>query len=162
MITTASGQSIMEVVKKSGGSERITIDAITKVTFTQTDMVVGGAGSSIAIDNIYKIIFNDDSTTTKPTPSTTTGLMEKIYPNPFNPTTTVSFNMHVAGKLTIEIYNGLGQKIKTVFKGPKAAGYHNLSWDGTDDKGTGVGTGAYLMHMVAGNQKIDKVLTLIK
>ena len=70
------------------------------------------------------------------------------YPNPFNPATTIPLSVpDGAGTVDVAIYNLLGQLVRQVWSGPLAAGEHRLTWDGRDDKGQLVASGAYLYQV---------------
>ncbi|GEM_PF-3452911 len=72
------------------------------------------------------------------------------YPNPFNPATTVSFELPQASPVRIEIFNVLGQKVRTLIDGYKEAGRHDIQWNGTDAAGHQVSSGIYFCRMTAG------------
>ena len=75
------------------------------------------------------------------------------YPNPFNPATTIPLSVpDGAGTVDVAIYNLLGQLVRQVWSGPLAAGEHRLTWDGRDDKGQPVASGAYLYQLRVGEQ----------
>jgi hypothetical protein len=87
------------------------------------------------------------------------------YPNPFNPTTTIVFDIpksNVPDKLTLEIYNMLGQKMTTLYNGTLAAGRYNLEWNGTNQNGTLLPTGVYIAVLQNGNQTDARKLILMK
>ena len=70
------------------------------------------------------------------------------YPNPFNPATTIPLSVpDGAETVDVAIYNLLGQFVRQVWSGPLAAGEHRLTWDGRDDKGQLVASGAYLYQV---------------
>lgn len=71
------------------------------------------------------------------------------YPNPFNAKTIISFALPQESRVTLDIYNILGQKVKTLVDGAMPAGYHNLEWNGTDHNGLGVSSGVYLYKLKA-------------
>lgn len=71
------------------------------------------------------------------------------YPNPFNPTTTLWYEMPERGEVWIDIYNVLGNKVRTFVNGQLAAGQHTLVWDAKDDSGNQVSSGIYLVRMYA-------------
>lgn len=77
--------------------------------------------------------------------------LEQNYPNPFNPSTKISYRLPVASEVVLEIYNLLGQKIATLVSQKQAAGEYSVTWDGTDDAGRLVSTGAYIYRMKAGD-----------
>ncbi|MFH1008215.1 MAG: carboxypeptidase-like regulatory domain-containing protein [Candidatus Latescibacterota bacterium] len=72
------------------------------------------------------------------------------FPNPFNPSTVIPFQMREAGPVRLVIYNTLGQHICTLVDGVQMAGSHRAMWDGHDDAGVGVGAGVYVVRMEAG------------
>ena len=75
------------------------------------------------------------------------------YPNPFNPATTIPLSVpDGAEAVDVAIYNFLGQLVRQVWTGPLAAGEHRLTWDGRDDKGQPVASGAYLYQLRMGEQ----------
>ncbi|MCK6557960.1 lamin tail domain-containing protein [bacterium] len=87
--------------------------------------------------------------------------LEQNYPNPFNPGTTISFELRQHGRVSLTIYNMLGQKVKTLMAAVKPAGRHVIAWNGTDDRGQAVPTGVYFYRMqAAGFEKVNKMLLL--
>ena len=73
--------------------------------------------------------------------------LDQNYPNPFNPTTTLNYALPQAGKVTITIYNVLGQPVKLLTNTYQDAGYYTISWDGTNRQGQTVGSGMYLYEI---------------
>jgi hypothetical protein len=85
------------------------------------------------------------------------------YPNPFNPSTTIGFDVPANNTIVrMEIYNVLGQKVKTLVNDVYSAGKHTVNWDGTNDSGITVSTGVYLYRIQAGDIVQSKKLTFIK
>lgn len=84
------------------------------------------------------------------------------YPNPFNPTTMITYQIPKAGEVKLTIINSLGQKVRTLVAGQIAAGYHQAMWDARDDNGNFVGSGTYLYRIEAGNFVQTKKLVLMK
>ena len=82
------------------------------------------------------------------------------YPNPFNPETTISFNL-TAENAELVIYNLKGQKVKTLVSDQLSAGKHSVVWDGRDSNGKRVGSGIYFYKLKAGDfQKVKKMVLL--
>ena len=79
-------------------------------------------------------------------PGLTTNLKAN-YPNPFNPTTTIAFDLAEGGAVNLRIYNLKGQLVKTLFSGDKQAGRHNIVWDGRDQHNRPVASGVYLYRL---------------
>jgi len=81
------------------------------------------------------------------------------YPNPFNPSTTISYELTKAGDVSIDIYNLKGQKVHSLLRGYAAKGDHTVKWDGKDDAGRDVGSGLYIVILKsAGNSKSTKII----
>jgi hypothetical protein len=90
------------------------------------------------------------------------------YPNPFNPSTTISFNLNAkdAKDAKIEIYNLKGQKVKTIpvilNEVEESTDQHSVTWNGKDDNGKSVSSGIYFYKLKAGKLKKTKKMLLIK
>ena len=70
------------------------------------------------------------------------------YPNPFNPSTTIKFDLRKAGYVNLEIYNIKGQKVRTLIDQQQEAGYHSKVWNGIDDSGNPIGSGIYFYRLI--------------
>jgi hypothetical protein len=68
-------------------------------------------------------------------------------PNPFNPSTQINYSLPKAGSVRLVIFNLLGQEVRTLVAGERAAGLHRLNWDGTDDAGRAMGSGMYIYRL---------------
>ena len=85
------------------------------------------------------------------------------YPNPFNPVTTIAFDVPPPGGLVrLRVYNVNGQLVKTLMGAARAPGHYEMSWDGRDDRNVEVATGIYFLDMVAPNFHKARKLVLIK
>lgn len=84
------------------------------------------------------------------------------YPNPFNPTTTISYNIAQKGEIKIEIYNIKGQKIKTLVKDKLESGLYSTVWNGKNEYGFNVSSGIYFCKLKSGNQETMRKMILIK
>ncbi|MFO7660693.1 MAG: T9SS type A sorting domain-containing protein, partial [Candidatus Cloacimonadaceae bacterium] len=74
-----------------------------------------------------------------------TGL--KVYPNPFNPETAISFIISKSEQVKVDIYNIKGQHVRTLHEGLIKSGRQKLVWNGKDDKGKGTGSGLYFARV---------------
>ncbi len=88
--------------------------------------------------------------------------LKGCYPNPFNPTTTISFSIKEKAPVELVIYNILGQKVRTLVNQPLEPGEHSIVWNGTDNKGRSVASGIYFYRMKAGNYSETKKMVLKK
>jgi len=84
------------------------------------------------------------------------------YPNPFNPTTTISFALKEAGFVSIDIFNMKGQLVRTLINEEMTAVYHNVVWDGKDSKNKQATSGIYFYKMKAGKYQETKKMILMK
>ncbi len=67
--------------------------------------------------------------------------------NPFNPSTTIEYNLSELGHVTLRIFNLKGQEVRTLLNGPLPAGQYSLRWDGKDNQGRVVASGTYLYRL---------------
>jgi len=88
--------------------------------------------------------------------------LSQNYPNPFNPVTTISYTLPKKTKVTLIIYNLLGQRIRKLVDAEKLPGKHRVSWDGKDDFGRPVGPGVYFYQIKADDFVQVKKLVLLK
>jgi len=88
--------------------------------------------------------------------------LSQNYPNPFNPTTTIEYSVPSRTDVRIEIFNVLGQKVRTLVNESKAAGSYRVEWNGFDHSGNPVSTGVYLYRFQAGDVVQTKKMLLIK
>jgi hypothetical protein len=90
-------------------------------------------------------------------------ILSQNYPNPFNPVTTISYALPKASDITIEIFNILGQKVKTLINASnQKAGAYNVVWNGKDQFGNQVSSGIYFYRIQAGNFIQAKKMVLMK
>lgn len=98
----------------------------------------------------YEIRINDDYATPEIVIPTKTTL-KNVYPNPFNPSTSVSFYMEQAENVKINVYNVRGQLISNITKDNFTEGFHNVVWNGKDTKGNDCASGIYFFRMETKN-----------
>ncbi len=150
---------------QAGASENI------ELTFDTTDMTVG--------DYSVDLIINDDrEETIVPISLTVTGTnthndivgtetkLLGNYPNPFNPETTIKYNLKNNSDVTIAIYNTKGQLVRTLVKSYHEAGIHSTIWNGKDTNGRNVSSGIYFSTFdandVEGSYTSVKKIILLK
>ena len=71
-------------------------------------------------------------------------ILEQNYPNPFNPTTTIKYQLSAGARVSISVYNVLGELERTLVNQKQKAGNYSVNWDGKDNKGLLVSSGVYL------------------
>ena len=72
------------------------------------------------------------------------------YPNPFNPSTIIPYQLAASSQVRLEVFNLLGQRITTLVDGERAAGFHTATWHATDGAGRAAGAGVYIYRMTVG------------
>ncbi|MBT3756445.1 MAG: T9SS type A sorting domain-containing protein, partial [Candidatus Cloacimonetes bacterium] len=85
------------------------------------------------------------------------------YPNPFNPTTTISFEVRQTSSfITLEVFNLKGQEVKQLISTQLQAGKHSVIWNGTDSNDQPVSSGIYFYKLISGEHKQTKKMLLLK
>ncbi|HOD54748.1 MAG TPA: T9SS type A sorting domain-containing protein, partial [Candidatus Cloacimonadota bacterium] len=85
-----------------------------------------------------------------------------IYPNPFNPRTSIEFSLNKSGNVSLEIYNIKGQKVRTLVNEHRNAGCYQVNWEGEDNKHKKVSSGIYFTRLLTDDKQIIKKMILIK
>ena len=75
--------------------------------------------------------------------------LSQNFPNPFNPETSISYQLSASGKVTMKIYNTMGQMVRTLVNANKPAGNYKVTWNGKDNNGFAVSSGIYFYQMRA-------------
>ena len=88
--------------------------------------------------------------------------IRSLFPNPFNPSATIMYELEQPANLNIEIYNNRGQLVRSFAMGQKEKGRYKLLWDGTDNSGYSCGTGMYFIKMQVGKETFVKKAALVK
>ena len=88
--------------------------------------------------------------------------LSQNYPNPFNPATTISFTTSERTRATLEVYNIVGQKVRTLVGGSVGPGTATAAWDGYDEHGCEAASGVYFYRLAAGksNDQVKKMILL--
>ncbi|MBN1999946.1 T9SS type A sorting domain-containing protein, partial [candidate division KSB1 bacterium] len=88
--------------------------------------------------------------------------LHQNHPNPFNPTTEIQFELPRQEHVTVEIFNLIGTRVRTLIDAPHPAGYYNVVWDARDDLNRVLPSGIYIYRMKAGSFVASKKLLLVK
>jgi len=84
------------------------------------------------------------------------------YPNPFNPVTNITYDIASATDVTLEIYNVMGQRVRTLAQGSHEPGRYRIMWNATNDYGQSLSSGMYIYRIQAGDFVSVKKLILMK
>ena len=88
--------------------------------------------------------------------------LHPAYPNPFNPSTTISFDLNVRSTLNLKIFDQLGREIITLFSGTLERGQHSYIWTGRDKNGKKVSSGIYFSQLQTEDLLRVRKITLLK
>jgi len=114
-------------------------------------------GTKIDLSALVPVSINDDNDAL---PLATS--LKGNYPNPFNPSTTIEFYLMESAYVTLDVYNVMGQKVTALINSRMEAGYHSVAWDGKDNGGNSVASGAYFYKLSADDYSSVKKMLLIK
>ena len=115
--------------------------------FTVTGVRIEGGASEWTLEGGWDVPY------TIPSEYALTG----SYPNPFNATTSITYELPEASQVSVEVYNLLGQKVTTLVDGRAEAGQHSVTWDGAN-----YSSGIYFYKLTAGGKTFTKRMTLLK
>lgn len=124
-------------------------------TLTLGEFVISAPENS---QSSFVASFALESTVNIEMPEVVTGFeLLQNYPNPFNPTTKIEFNLNTANDVRIEVYNSVGQKVKTIASGRYSKGNHQVEFDGT-----GLSSGMYLYTLRTNTANETRKMMLVK
>ena len=84
------------------------------------------------------------------------------YPNPFNPLTTIKFDLDRAGFVSLKIFNVLGQEVRVLLRKKMEAGAYQFDWDGKNDRGRALSSGIYIYRLQTENSSLSRKMLLLK
>ncbi len=111
-------------------------------------------GEFVPMLNVFYHRWHDGSASAvnEPSPSTRSGLLLGVTPNPFNPRTTIRFELPEGGAVRLSVFDVAGRLVRTLVDGGLAQGSHEYAWDGRDEAGRAVGSGSYLARLEFGGR----------
>ena len=83
-------------------------------------------------------------------------------PNPFNPVTTIAYDLPRDGRVRLTIYDVRGAPVKDLVNAPEPAGRHSTTWDGRNQRGEPVASGVYFYRLTVGDFVQTKKMVLLK
>lgn len=84
------------------------------------------------------------------------------YPNPFNPSTVISYQLLAFSEVELTVYNLLGQKVRSLYAGKLPAGMHRMEWNGRNHAGERLGSGVFFVNLRAGGQQQTVKVVLLR
>ena len=136
--------------RKINNNSRIGVESSNSILF-RADAVIGDPRNPVKVD------FREENDVVD-----LPAVLEQNTPNPFNPSTTIRFQLANSSRTTLEIYNCKGQKVKTLVDADLAAGAHHAVWNGKDDSRKSVVSGVYFYRLINGNFQQTNKMLLIK
>jgi len=126
----------------------------SKLRLTEALLATAGA-QSVTVDGVEPILPGSFA-------------LNQNYPNPFNPSTTIEFSINSfegglgAQHVTLDVFNVLGQKVRTLIDDILPVGRHNVTWEATTDSGQRVASGIYLYRLTIGSESRSKKMLFLK
>ena len=84
------------------------------------------------------------------------------YPNPFNPTTTISYSLPLEGNISLNVYNVKGQLVRQLIDGSQLEGHYEVVWNGKDNNEKSVSSGIYFYKLSTKDETIMKKMLMLK
>ena len=128
----------------------VNLDAFGKAVYT-----ISKSRDSVGIQNVLATVYKQ--MTVPSSFSCSPG-----YPNPFNSSVMFEYLLPQTGKIEINIYNVLGQKVRSLVKGQQSQGFYSVNWNGQTDQSTTVPSGIYLVETIFNKQKHIQRICLIR
>jgi hypothetical protein len=124
---------------------------------------IGSYTTSLTSDPHAYVLVGDDPTGIDPdTPVPAPFALYQNVPNPFNPTTTISFVVPQKVRTTLTIFDVQGKLVRTLVDEIVGEGYQERVWDGKDASGSQVGSGVYFYRLTAGDKTLTKKMVLLR
>ena len=156
-VDTASGSILLHSAQLKGNSAPIRVDVghLQKELDVPIDIsyqFIGKNSDMIASGNAVHEIM----------PVPTEFALHNNYPNPFNPTTTINYDLPQDGSVRLIIYDVMGREVTRLVNGFTPAGYHSVRWDARNKMGENVSAGVYFYHLQSGNFVKTQKMVLLK
>jgi len=121
---------------------------------------IGVGGQEFQIDNFCAM---QDDLSSAPESQINTGLnVDRNYPNPFNPSTTIAFSNKESGLVHLSIIDLAGRRVTSLVHGHLEAGNHEVFWNGQDSNGRQAATGVYFVQLSSGKGVVNRKITMVK
>ncbi len=143
-----------------GDGTILRIPKITSISQIETTLVILSVASNTAVTPEAIVVGST------PGKYPLTYRLEQNYPNPFNGSTTIQYEIPdtrtTESKIAIQIFNVLGQKVKTLINSPHDPGQYRITWNGTDDSGIQVASGIYFYRLITKSHLTTKKMIYVK
>ena len=124
-------------------------DGVLECTFARYDYPLTGS----LVQEVYDTGVSAPAQDRSPAPSELR--LGQNFPNPFNPVTRIEYVLTRGSRVTLEVFNIMGQKLRRLVDGAQTAGMHRVEWDGADDRGHPAASGVYLYRLDVGGATVE-------
>ncbi len=140
----------------------VTLTDHVQVRFVADDTAPGSVVEA-AVDDVFLDVVRDASTPVEePVLLPARLVLGEAYPNPFNPKTTVRFDLPQSGRVDLSVFDLAGRKVATLVNDQLPAGHHTVTWLGQDDTGRRMSSGTYVYRLQANGEVLTRKMMLVK
>jgi hypothetical protein len=125
-------------------------------------VIFGGEDFYIQFNDVRALAFGKREPALSETSHAVAAGLQPCYPNPFNPTVTIPFELRRDGDATLSIFDVSGRLVKTLLSEWTQRGVHTAGWDGTGSGGEPVSSGIYFCRLSADGSSTTRKIVLIK
>ena len=142
-------------------AQRLPTDSNYNFKGVMDDIRIYNYALSVAeIQNIYNEQVSVQNSFSNPIPNEYQ--LEQNFPNPFNAKTTIRYQLKKAAHVNVEIYDILGQKVRTLIDQNQPAGYYTILWDGANEQGQTLASGIYIFRLKSHSFTKSRKLVIVK
>jgi hypothetical protein len=146
------------------GSYAVTVDKVEYSATTTTASPTYDASTGAAVASTVSLNIDAVATAIEQEPAVipATYVLEQNYPNPFNPSTRIRFDLPKTEKISLVVYNMLGQRVATLIEGLLEQGVHAVTWNGRDSRGVQLSSGVYFYTLKTSSFVGTRKMLLVK
>ena len=162
----ARGSQSVHSIDPATGDVTLVADGFTNLG--RTGLEIGPAARRLWVsdhgyDRVYEICLSwATAAGDEPPRAPSDDLSLRAVPNPFNPTTRIMFVLPVAERVSLDIYDATGRRVRTLVSRQLPAGSHSVAWDGRDERGQQAASGVYFSRLRAGDAQQSVKMLLLK
>jgi hypothetical protein len=147
MLSNIGGNKTIEMVPNNlpDSYDWMVLSSVTKVNHKKNPVQTSSNRASYKLIVGTSAFINDNISNYKSLP--TEYKLAQNFPNPFNPSTKISYQLPISSEIEISIYNILGQRVATMVSDSQEAGYYQLEWNGLNRSDQQVSSGIYFLHL---------------
>jgi len=158
----------LHIVLHDSTEYTVSLSNIENIAYKNSETIfniemLNGTNQEYAVSEIKKITFGNITQITEKEIKILKELsLFQNYPNPFNPNTTIAYKLEKAGTVSIKIYDIMGRLVKNIEDIKNLAGHYSVNWNGKDEKGNLVSSGAYFYRLITDSNAETKRMILLR